>query len=99
MSAIRAAQPVVLVTTRCRLDLVEARSMTTVEQAGHLRKLPAEPFRQVAPVEPGGAHRAIGLELGHGQSRQRPTGRPSAATAGVRPRYAPFSRGSSRRAD
>jgi hypothetical protein len=44
-----------------RLDLVEARGVTAVEQARHLRGLPAEPFGELALVEPGGAHRPVGL--------------------------------------
>ena len=51
------------------LDLVEARGMRPVEEARHLRGLPAEPFRELALVEPG-AHRAVCFEFGRGQGRQ-----------------------------
>ena len=45
------------------LDPVETRGVTAVEQACHFRGLPAQPLRQLAFVEPGTAHRAVGLEL------------------------------------
>src|SRR6266496_3262090 len=53
-----------------RLDLVEARGMAAVEQPRHLRRLPAEAFGELLLVEPGGAHRPVGFELGRGQGRQ-----------------------------
>jgi hypothetical protein len=53
-----------------RLDLVELRGMTAVEQSRYLRGLPAQPLRQLAFVEPRSKHRAVGFELGRGQSGQ-----------------------------
>src|SRR5438132_405716 len=51
------------------LDLVEPRGVPAVEQSRHLRGLPAEPFGELFLVEPGGAHRAVGFELGRSQGR------------------------------
>src|SRR5437870_878005 len=45
--------------------------MTSVEQAGYLRGLPAQPLGELALIETGSAHRPIGLEFGRGQGRQR----------------------------
>ena len=59
-----------------RLDLVEPRGVAAVEQPRHLRGLPTEAFRQLFLVQAGGAHRAIGFELGGGQCRQCNRGAP-----------------------
>ena len=53
-----------------RLDLLKSRGVPAIEQPSYLRRLPAEPLRQLALVQSGRAHRPIGFELGRGQRRQ-----------------------------